>query len=263
MKVLTPAALTPPGGSLRLLRFAFPPFRSQPRGPSDGRFVRRCSAIGCSRLHHHPAGSPRIHAESDSCSYRLAVRLRLLPTLPRGRCSCLQLHSYDTLWRGLTPRRQSVLTDALDGRVKPGHDEGGVRHAMGNGRTNSQHYKRPGGGLPLLREAGKVDTRSAAGWGAESRMDRRAFAAKVVQFNLHRGSRPHPTWRSASPFPSKLGKAPGWRATASCRYRWSPACKHRGRWSRGPARICPASGRSRDRLPCNPSRTAVVRPGPG
>jgi hypothetical protein len=123
MKVLTPAALTPRGGSLRLLRFAFPPFRSQPRGPSDGRFVRRCSAIGCSRLRHHPAGSPRIHAESDSCSYRLAVRLRLLPTLPRGRCSRLRLHSYDTLWRGLTLRRQSVLTDALDGRDKHGHDD--------------------------------------------------------------------------------------------------------------------------------------------
>jgi hypothetical protein len=124
MKVLTPAALTPRGGSLRLLRFAFPPFRSQPRGPSDGRFVRRCSAIGCSRLRHYLAGSPRIHAESDSCSYRLAVRLRLLPTLPRGRCSRLRLHSYDTLWRGLTPRRQSVLTDAQGGRARARPDEG-------------------------------------------------------------------------------------------------------------------------------------------
>ena len=80
MKALTPAALTPRGGSLRLLRFAFPPFRSQPRIPSEGRFLSRLSALGYSRLHHHPAGSPRVHAESDSCSYRLAVRLRLLPT---------------------------------------------------------------------------------------------------------------------------------------------------------------------------------------
>jgi hypothetical protein len=80
MKALTPAALTPHGGSLRLLRFAVPPFRSQPRVPSRGRFVSRLSALGHSRLRHHPAGSPRVHAESDSCSYRLAVRLRLLPT---------------------------------------------------------------------------------------------------------------------------------------------------------------------------------------
>src|SRR5271166_623266 len=38
------------------------------------------------------------------------------------RRSCLRLHSYDLLWRGLAPRRQSVLADALDGRDKPGHD---------------------------------------------------------------------------------------------------------------------------------------------
>jgi hypothetical protein len=84
MKALTPAALTPRGGSLRLLRFAFPPFRSQPRVPSGGRFLSRLSALGHSRLRHHPAGSPRLHAESDSCSYRLAVRLRLLPTPARA-----------------------------------------------------------------------------------------------------------------------------------------------------------------------------------
>ena len=80
MKALTPAALTLRGGSLRLLRLAFPPFRSQPRVPSEGRFLSRLSALGHSRLRHHPAGSPRVHAESDSCSYGLAVRLRLLPT---------------------------------------------------------------------------------------------------------------------------------------------------------------------------------------
>ena len=239
MKVLTPAALTPPGGSLRFLRFAFPPFRSQPRGPSDGRFVRRCSAIGCSRLHHHPAGSPRIHAESDSCSYRLAVRLRLLPTLPRGRCSCLQLHSYDTLWRGLTPRRQSVLTDALGGRVKPGHDEGGVRHAMGNGRTNSQHYKRRRRAPPSPRSGeGGHAQRGWMGCGKQDGSTRVRGEGRAIQPPSRQPATPHLALRA--PFPSKLGKAPRWRATASCRYRWSPACKHRGRWSRGPARICPA-----------------------
>jgi len=72
----------PSFGSLRLSAYAFPPFRSQPRNPSEGRFVSRLSAFGCSRLRHHPASSPRVHAESDSFSYRLAVRLRLLPTPP-------------------------------------------------------------------------------------------------------------------------------------------------------------------------------------
>src|SRR5277367_7155087 len=80
MKALTPAALTPRRGSLRLLHLAFPPFRSQPRVPSRGRFLSRLSALGHSRLRHYPAGSPRLHAESDSCSYGLAVRLRLLST---------------------------------------------------------------------------------------------------------------------------------------------------------------------------------------
>ena len=82
----------PGDGSLRLLRLAFPrrvcspgpPFRPQPRNPSDGRFVSRLSAIGHSRLRLHPASSPRVYAETGSCSYGLAVRLQLLPTPPLG-----------------------------------------------------------------------------------------------------------------------------------------------------------------------------------
>ena len=84
MKALTPAALTLDGGSLRLLRLAFPPFRSQPRDPSGGRFVSRLSAFGYSRLRHRLAGSPRVHAESDSFSYGLTFRLQLLPNPPHG-----------------------------------------------------------------------------------------------------------------------------------------------------------------------------------
>jgi hypothetical protein len=85
--------LLPGDGSPRLLRFAFPgecrafvrtPFRPQPRNPSDGRFVSRLSAIGSSRLRLYPAGSPRVYAETGSCSYGLAVRLQLLPTPPLG-----------------------------------------------------------------------------------------------------------------------------------------------------------------------------------
>ena len=49
MKVLTPAALTPHGGSLRLLRLAFRTSRSQPREGSERRFRSRINAPGGSR----------------------------------------------------------------------------------------------------------------------------------------------------------------------------------------------------------------------
>jgi|EndMetStandDraft_5_1072996.scaffolds.fasta_scaffold10797_1 hypothetical protein len=52
MKALTPDALTLNIRSVRLLRLAFSTFRPQPRWLSLGRFVRRLSAEGCSRLHH-------------------------------------------------------------------------------------------------------------------------------------------------------------------------------------------------------------------
>jgi hypothetical protein len=47
MKALTPAALHPTGRSLRLLRFAVPAFRPQPRKLPAGRFASRLSAAGC------------------------------------------------------------------------------------------------------------------------------------------------------------------------------------------------------------------------
>jgi hypothetical protein len=93
MKALTPAALTRAKGLFAYSALPFPrptqyspglPFRPQPRDPSDGRFISRLSAIGHSRLRPYPAGSPRVHAETGSCSYRLAVRLQLLPTPPLG-----------------------------------------------------------------------------------------------------------------------------------------------------------------------------------
>src|SRR6266700_4010750 len=93
MKALTPAPLT--RATVLFAYSALPsprptlnspglPFRPQPRDPSDSRFLSRLSAIGHSRLRHYPAGSPRVHAETGSCSYRLAVRLQLLPTTPLG-----------------------------------------------------------------------------------------------------------------------------------------------------------------------------------
>ena len=82
MKALTPAGLTQIGGSLRLLRFAFPAFRPQPRLPSNGRFVSRLSAISYFRA------SPRMS--------RLATALRrirfVIPGLRRGRLYGLPVH---------------------------------------------------------------------------------------------------------------------------------------------------------------------------
>src|SRR5260370_13561791 len=93
MKALTPAALTRATGLFAYSALPSPrptlnspglPFRPQPRDPSDSRFLSRLSAIGHSRLRHYPAGSPRVHAETGSCSYRLAVALHVLPTTPLG-----------------------------------------------------------------------------------------------------------------------------------------------------------------------------------
>ena len=50
------------------------------------------------------------------------------------RRSCLRLHGYDTPRRGLAPRRQRVLTDALDGRHKAGHDAAGGFSTLTPGR---------------------------------------------------------------------------------------------------------------------------------
>jgi hypothetical protein len=83
----------PSDGSHRLLRFAFPQANAvhHPGRHSDPNHAirpmvafSRLSAIGHSRLRPYPAGSPRVHAETGSCSYRLAVRLQLLPTPPLG-----------------------------------------------------------------------------------------------------------------------------------------------------------------------------------
>src|SRR4029077_6990713 len=84
MKVLTPVALTRTTG---LSAYSAPPSgRSDPNHASLPMvaFHSRLSASGCSRLRPYPAGSPRVCAVSGSCSFRPTVRLRLLPTPPRG-----------------------------------------------------------------------------------------------------------------------------------------------------------------------------------
>src|SRR5207244_4322297 len=84
MKVLTPVALTRTTGLSAYS--ASPSRRSDPNHASRPMvaFHSRLSASGCSRLRPYPAGSPRVCAESGSCSFRPTVRLRLLPTPPRG-----------------------------------------------------------------------------------------------------------------------------------------------------------------------------------
>ena len=66
-----------------------------------------------SRLRHERAGSPQTYAESGSSSSGLPVHLRLLPTPPRGDAVTFDCGACDRLRRGLAPRCQSVLTDAL------------------------------------------------------------------------------------------------------------------------------------------------------
>ena len=51
-------------------------------------------------------------AETDSSSYGLLVRFRLLSTPPRGDAVTFSYMCSDSTWHGFAPCRQSVLTDA-------------------------------------------------------------------------------------------------------------------------------------------------------
>ena len=55
------------------------------------------------RLRQDRAGSPHHAAESGSSSYRLPLRLRLLPTPPRGDAVAFGFIRCDLLWHGLAP----------------------------------------------------------------------------------------------------------------------------------------------------------------
>jgi len=112
-------------GSLRLLRFAFLAFRPQPRKLSASRFLSRLSAGGCSRLRRRIGGSPQTHAETGSLSYGPQVRLQLLPTPPHGDAVTFDFRANDRPARGLPPRRQSVLADALSPGKAGGFKIGG------------------------------------------------------------------------------------------------------------------------------------------
>jgi hypothetical protein len=104
MGVLTPAAVHPGGRYPRLLRTAFPTFHPQTHHDALPSFVSPCSTGPViSRLRHKSAGSPRHTAESGSLSYGLSVRLRLLPTPPRGDAVTFGFGGYGFLRCGLPP----------------------------------------------------------------------------------------------------------------------------------------------------------------
>ena len=113
MRALTPAGLTLAGRSLRLRRLAVPAFRPQPRDLPVGRFTSRLSANGRFRA------SPRMSRLATASRRIRFVLLRTAgspPVAPHPasrRRSFLRLRSHDALRHGLSPCRQSVLTDAL------------------------------------------------------------------------------------------------------------------------------------------------------
>src|SRR5882724_164684 len=115
MKGLTPAALTPTGRSLRLLRLAVPAFRPQPRGLPTGRFVSRLSASGCFQA------SPRMSRLATASRRIRFVLLRTAGSPPVAfhpasrRRSYLQLRSQ----RPAPARTFTVLTKRPHGRTHP------------------------------------------------------------------------------------------------------------------------------------------------
>jgi len=80
-------ALAWAGRSLRLLRLAFRASRPQPRDAAPTSLSpspQRAGSASRPRLRLYPAGSPPHPAESGSLPCGLPVRVRLLPTPPRG-----------------------------------------------------------------------------------------------------------------------------------------------------------------------------------
>ena len=113
MKALTPAGFTRSAG---LSAYSALPSRHSDLNhascPPVALSVASAPAV-VSRLRHERAGSPQTYAESGSSSSGLPVHLRLLPTPPHGDAVTFDYGAHDWLRRGLAPRCQSVLTDAL------------------------------------------------------------------------------------------------------------------------------------------------------
>src|SRR5271155_2946176 len=106
MKALTPAALTPYGGSLRLLCLVFRTSNPQPRYGPECRFRSRLNALGGScdpGFAMNEQGSPHHPAETGSSSCRLFVRLRLLSTPHRCDAVTFGYMCHDFTSDGLSP----------------------------------------------------------------------------------------------------------------------------------------------------------------
>ena len=138
MKALTPAALTQTSGLTAYS--ALPSRRSDLNHASRPMvaFHSRLSASGCSRLRHHPAGSPRVCAESGSCSYGPTVRLR-------PRLAATQLPS------------ATKLRHALPGTRTP-------QTRRPRGRTRSPEQARPKGNQRLCRWRLHLRIAAAKSW---------------------------------------------------------------------------------------------------
>jgi len=116
MKALTPAALTPTGRSLRLLRLAVPTFRPQPRGLPAGRLIR------CPQRRRFLQASPRMSRLATASRRIRFVILRTAssPTVASHpasrRRSYLQLRSLQQA----PARTHTALSRRPHGRTHPG-----------------------------------------------------------------------------------------------------------------------------------------------
>ena len=135
MKVLTPAALTPHGGSLRLLCLAFRTSNPQPRGGPERRFRSRLNALGGScdpgfamneqarrtippKRVRHPAGcsfasscSPPRIAATQLPSATCATTSHRMDSHPPDKATS-QTHSFPRTRESRRPRGPSSWTGA-------------------------------------------------------------------------------------------------------------------------------------------------------
>ena len=113
MKALTPARSHPDRQVSPLTPPCRPDIPSSTTWLSHGRFVSRLSAVGCSRLRHPRAGSPRAFRRNRFVILRTVGSPPVALHPASRRRSYLRLLGCDQPGHGLAPCRQSVLTDAL------------------------------------------------------------------------------------------------------------------------------------------------------
>src|SRR5919198_2945164 len=115
MRALTPARRSHTGQVSSLTPLCLPDIPSPTTSCASNVAFTVTSAhpIGPSRVQISPtlAGSPTHTAETGSSSYGLSIRLRLLPTPPRGDAVTFSFMQCDLTWSGLSPHLQSVLTN--------------------------------------------------------------------------------------------------------------------------------------------------------